>query len=93
MKPHIPAIICIVCLMFFNAILEPAKRAAQAEYLAHHLSDRYQIDKYEAWDFFSEVLDPPVGLFVTSIVESAPYLIAIAVLYIHAYKNKKPLHE
>jgi len=90
MKTHVIAILCIAGLMTFNALLEPAKRAAQAEYLAEHLTERYQIEKYEAWDFFSEVLKPPFGVLALA-VESIPYLGAIALILI--LKRKQLLHE
>lgn len=74
--------------MLLNAVLEPAKHAAQAEYLAERTANRFQIDKYEAWDFFSDVIPaaPTMGL----VVESVPYLLAMFLLYI--LKKRDVLH-
>jgi hypothetical protein len=90
MKTHILAVLCIVGLMFFNALLEPAKLAAQAESLAHHTAKQFSIDKDEAWDFFFDHSRQSTS-YMAMAAESVPYLAAIGLILI--LKHKKLLHD
>ena len=89
MKTHMFAILCIAGLMLWNMLVDQASRAAQVELLAHEVTNTYQIDNDEAWDFFWELSSRRSGLMM--LIDSMPYLTAIAVLVI--MKRKKLLHD
>jgi len=89
MKTHIFAVLCLFLLMLFDAGFEIAKRAAQAESLAEKTANRFQVDKYAAWDFFSDAI--PSASILGLVIECAPFLIAITLLVI--LKQKKVLYD